>query len=38
MKILFKKYINFEEKYGTKENISRIQAFAVKYIEEQCKK
>ncbi|XP_011496148.1 PREDICTED: protein RRP5 homolog [Ceratosolen solmsi marchali] len=38
MKILFEKYINFEEKYGTKENILRIQALAVKYVEEQCKK
>ncbi|OXU24575.1 hypothetical protein TSAR_003263 [Trichomalopsis sarcophagae] len=38
MKVLFKKYIDFESKHGTPENVSRIQELAVKYVEEQCKK
>ncbi|KAJ8683691.1 hypothetical protein QAD02_019483 [Eretmocerus hayati] len=38
MKVLFKKYISFETKHGTPENVSRIQDLAVKYVEEQCNK
>lgn len=38
IKVLFKKYIAFEEKHGSPENVSRIQELAVKYVEEKCNK
>ena len=38
MKVVFKKYISFEHKHGTTENVCRIQELAAKYVEEQCNK
>ncbi|XP_017888354.1 protein RRP5 homolog [Ceratina calcarata] len=36
MKTLFKKFIAFEEQYGTQEDVSRVQQMAVEYVEKQC--
>ncbi|XP_068987093.1 protein RRP5 homolog [Bombus flavifrons] len=38
MKILFKKFINFEEQHGTQEDVIRVQQMAVEYVEKQCTK
>ncbi|XP_003402033.2 protein RRP5 homolog [Bombus terrestris] len=38
MKILFKKFINFEEQHGTQEDVTRVQQLAVEYVEKQCTK
>ncbi|CAL7942589.1 unnamed protein product [Xylocopa violacea] len=35
MKTLFKKFINFEEQYGTQEDVARVQQMAVEYVEKQ---
>ncbi|EZA53869.1 RRP5-like protein [Ooceraea biroi] len=36
MKTLFKKFMSFEEKYGTPESVSRVQEMATDYVEKQC--
>ncbi|XP_015190480.1 PREDICTED: protein RRP5 homolog [Polistes dominula] len=36
MKTLFKKFISFEEKHGTSEDVQRVQRIATEYIENQC--
>lgn len=36
MKVLFKKFISFEEKHGTSEDVERVQRVATDYIENQC--
>ncbi|KAI4492504.1 hypothetical protein M0804_002295 [Polistes exclamans] len=36
MKTLFKKFISFEEKHGTSEDVQRVQRVATEYIENQC--
>lgn len=33
MKILFMKFINFEEKYGTSEAVTRVRQMATDYVE-----
>jgi len=33
MKILFTKFINFEEKYGTSEAVARVRKMAADYVE-----
>lgn len=33
MRTLFKKYLSFEEKYGTPENVSRVRELAANYVE-----
>ncbi|XP_031829863.2 ribosomal RNA Processing 5 [Nomia melanderi] len=38
MKTLFKKFISFEEQYGTRQNIDRVQQMAAEYVEKQCNK
>lgn len=38
MKILFTKFKNFEEKYGTFESVARIVQMAADYVEKQCNK
>ncbi|CAD1477458.1 unnamed protein product, partial [Heterotrigona itama] len=38
MKTLFKKYINFEERHGTEEDVARVQQMAIEYVEKQCNK
>ncbi|XP_066597188.1 rRNA biogenesis protein RRP5 isoform X2 [Prorops nasuta] len=38
MKTLLKKFVAFEEKYGSPENVTRVQKIASEYIENQCKK
>ena len=38
MKILFKKFINFEEQHGTQEDVTHVQQLAVEYVEKQCTK
>ncbi|XP_076236759.1 ribosomal RNA Processing 5 [Calliopsis andreniformis] len=38
MKTLFKKFINFEEQYGTQEGVARVQQMAAEYVEKQCTK
>ncbi|XP_076757290.1 ribosomal RNA Processing 5 [Xylocopa sonorina] len=38
MKTLFKKFISFEEQYGTQEDVARVQQMAVEYVEKQCNK
>ena len=38
MKTLLKKFIGFEEKYGTPEGVARVQQLALKYVENQCSK
>lgn len=35
MKILFKKFINFEEQYGTQESVNHVQQMAAEYVEKQ---
>ncbi|RLU17008.1 hypothetical protein DMN91_011077 [Ooceraea biroi] len=36
MKTLFKKFMSFEEKYGTPETVSHVQQMAADYVEKQC--
>ncbi|XP_047343995.1 protein RRP5 homolog [Vespa velutina] len=36
MKVLFKKFISFEEKHGTPEDVEHVQRAATDYIENQC--
>ncbi|KAK2581800.1 hypothetical protein KPH14_002273 [Odynerus spinipes] len=36
MKTLFKKFISFEEKHGTPEDVQHVQHMAAEYIENQC--
>nr|KAF7435982.1 hypothetical protein H0235_004173 [Vespula pensylvanica] len=36
MKVLFKKFISFEEKHGTPEDVEHVQRVATDYIENQC--
>ncbi|XP_076653211.1 ribosomal RNA Processing 5 [Halictus rubicundus] len=38
MKTLFKKFISFEEQYGTRQNVERVQQMAAEYVEKQCNK
>ncbi|XP_078040689.1 ribosomal RNA Processing 5 [Augochlora pura] len=38
MKTLFKKFISFEEQYGTQQNVERVQQMAAEYVEKQCNK
>lgn len=38
MKTLFKKSLSFEEKYGTPEDVARVQQLAADYVEKQCNK
>lgn len=38
MKTLFKKYISFEEKYGSPEAVNRVTQLAADYVEKQCNK
>ncbi|XP_043282743.1 protein RRP5 homolog [Venturia canescens] len=36
MRTLFKKFIDFEQKHGTPEGVSRVQELALKYVQKEC--
>jgi len=36
MRTLFKKFMSFEEKYGTPEAVERVRQMAADYVEKRC--
>ncbi|EFN87453.1 Protein RRP5-like protein, partial [Harpegnathos saltator] len=38
MKMLFKKYVRFEEAYGTAEDLNRLEQMVINFVENQCSK